>query len=148
MGVLRKNTLILNYLCRASQELNGIFSVPVFILLTAKFISVVTTAFAYIYNSFIRSNVLLNSYSWLFLFIFFTDWIKMLILLTTADMPVNQVVTQQFLKCAWLPYFVLSPDSSSPRQSYRNILFWIVSFVGRKNLGSLLFENFLLKRNK
>jgi len=95
IGVLKKNNLILNYICRATQELNGIFSVPVLILLTAKFISVVTSAFAYLYNCFIRSNVILNSYSWMFLFMFFTDWIKMLILLTTADMPVNQVVTRK-----------------------------------------------------
>ncbi|EFX66301.1 hypothetical protein DAPPUDRAFT_346876 [Daphnia pulex] len=92
MGVLKENTLILNYLCRASQELNRIFSFPVLILLTAKFISVVTTAFAYIYNCFIHSNVVLDSYSWLFLFTFFTDWIKMLILFNAADMPVNQVI--------------------------------------------------------
>ncbi len=93
MRVLKENTLILNYLCRASQELNGIFSFPVLILLTAKFISVVTTAFAYIYNCFIHPNVVLDSYSWLFLFTFFTDWIKILIFFNAADMPANQVVT-------------------------------------------------------
>lgn len=89
--MLRKNVLIFNYLCRATQELNGIYSVPVLILLTAKFISIVTAAFAEIYNCFIRSNVVLDTYSGMFRFMFFTDWLKIVVLLTAADMPVNQV---------------------------------------------------------
>ena len=89
--MMRKNILIFNYLCQASQELNTIFSVPVFILLTAKFISVVTAAFAFSYNYFIRSSAILNSYSSFFCYLFFADWFKIMVLLAVADMPANQV---------------------------------------------------------
>ena len=66
--MMRRNVLIFNHLCKASQELNGIFSFPIFILLTGKFISVVAVAFAFIYNKFIRSYVMLNNQSWAFIF--------------------------------------------------------------------------------
>jgi hypothetical protein len=71
--------------------LNGIFSFPIFILLTGKFISVVAVAFAFIYNKFIRSYVMLNNQSWAFIFTFIVHWIQILVLLNAADMPVNQV---------------------------------------------------------
>ena len=89
--MMRRNVLIFNHLCKASQELNGIFSFPIFILLTEKFISVVAVAFAFIYNKFIRSYVMLNNQSWAFIFFFIVHWIQILVLLTAADMPVNQV---------------------------------------------------------
>ena len=88
---LKHNALIFDYICCASSELNHIFSVPVLILLTTKFVSVVTAAFIYIYY-LIHSNSVLDNYSLLFPFLFFTEWIQMLILLTSADMPVNQVI--------------------------------------------------------
>jgi hypothetical protein len=47
-------------LCRASSEINDIFSAPVVFLLTTKFISFVTYAFVYIY-SFIHENAFLES---------------------------------------------------------------------------------------
>ena len=88
---LKHNALIFDYICCASSELYHIFSVPVLILLTTKFVSVVTAAFIYIYY-LIHSNSVLENYSLLFPFLFFTEWIQMLILLTSADMPVNQVI--------------------------------------------------------
>ena len=88
---MKHNALIFDYICRASSELNHIFSVPVLILLTTKFVSVVTAAFIYIYY-LIHNNSVLENYSLLYPFVFFTEWIQMLILLTSADMPVNQVV--------------------------------------------------------
>lgn len=90
--VIRRNVLIFNHLCRASQELNGIFSVPILILLTSKFISVVAFAFAYIYNKFIRYDDMLENHSMMFASMFFVYWIQILVLLTAADMPANQVV--------------------------------------------------------
>ena len=89
--MMRRNAVIFQYICRASQELNKIFSFPVLILLTAKFISAVTVAFAYIYNRFVHSDVMLDSHSMSFLFTFLADWIQILVLLTAADMPVDEV---------------------------------------------------------
>ncbi|XP_046636053.1 putative gustatory receptor 28b [Daphnia pulicaria] len=89
--VMRRNVLIFDYLCRASQELNGIFSVPILILLTSKFISVVAFAFAYIYNKFIRYDDMLENHSLMFASMFFVYWIQIFVLLTAADMPANQV---------------------------------------------------------
>ena len=104
--MMRTNIRIFNYLCRASQELNTIFSVPVFILLTAKFISVVTAAFAFSYNYFIRSSAILNSYSSFFCYLFFADWFKIMVLLAAADMPVNQVLHNNKCKSN---YFIIIP---------------------------------------
>jgi hypothetical protein len=89
---MRRNVLIFDYLCRASQELNGVFSVPILILLTSKFMSVVAFAFAYIYNKFIRYDDMLENQSMMFASTFFVYWIQILVLLTAADMPANQVV--------------------------------------------------------
>jgi len=89
---MRRNVLIFNYLCRATRELNGIFSVPILILLTAKFTSVIAVAFAYIYNKFIHYDIMLDNHSLMFALMFFVHWVQILVLLTAADMPVNQVV--------------------------------------------------------
>jgi hypothetical protein len=89
---MSRNVLIFDYLCRASQELNGVFSVPILILLTSKFMSVVAFAFAYIYNKFIHYDDMLENHSMMFASMFFVYWIQILVLLTAADMPANQVV--------------------------------------------------------
>ncbi|XP_057369966.2 putative gustatory receptor 28b [Daphnia carinata] len=84
------NALIFNHLCRASSELNSIFSFPTLFMLASKFISVVSTAYVYVY-SFVRPNPVLQDYSMSMPFLFVTDWVRIFIALYAADMPVNQV---------------------------------------------------------
>ena len=96
LKILRRNALIFDHLCHASSELNHIFSVPVLILLILKFVSVISTAFISIYYFIHRTDVLEN-YSLMFPLIFFTDWARILVLLSAADMPVNQVVVKSDL---------------------------------------------------
>nr|CAH0109890.1 unnamed protein product [Daphnia galeata] len=86
----KRSALIFEHLCQASTQLNRILSVPVLFVLTTKFLSIVTCAFACIL-SLIHSNEVLNDFILVFPFLFFTDWIRMLILLSAADMPVRQV---------------------------------------------------------
>ncbi|XP_032776435.2 putative gustatory receptor 28b isoform X2 [Daphnia magna] len=84
------STLILNHLCRASSELNSIFSFPTLFMLTSKFISVVSTAYVCVY-SFSHPNHVLPDFSMSIPFVFFTDWMRIFVALYAADMPVNQV---------------------------------------------------------
>jgi hypothetical protein len=55
-----------------------------------KFVSVISKAFFSIYYFVHRTDVLEN-YSLMFPFLFFTEGAKILVLLSAADMPVNQV---------------------------------------------------------
>ena len=91
MKILKRSAQIFDSICRASSELNFIFSTPVLFLLTTKFISVVTFAFVCIFN-LLHENTALENGTYLFPFIFITEWIRILVILTSADMPVNQVL--------------------------------------------------------
>jgi hypothetical protein len=64
--------------------------VPVLFILTTKLLSIVTAAFICIL-SLVQANEVLDNFSLAFPFLFFTDWIRILILLSAADMPVRQV---------------------------------------------------------
>ncbi|KAI9565957.1 hypothetical protein GHT06_009755 [Daphnia sinensis] len=82
------NTVIFNHLCRASSEINSIFSFPTLFMLTSKFISVVSTAYVCVY-SFGRPNPVLQDYTKSIPFVFITDWVRIFIALYAADMPVR-----------------------------------------------------------
>ncbi|KAI9565924.1 hypothetical protein GHT06_009722 [Daphnia sinensis] len=90
MQWLRRDIMIFDYLCRATSELNNIFSFPVFYILTTKFIFVVTVAFAHIQNT-MQPNVVLENYWMMFPFQFVVDWFRILVVLSAADIPANQV---------------------------------------------------------
>lgn len=89
--LLRRNVLIFHYLCRASSELNDVFSFHVFYILTAKIVFFITMAFGYVYN-FIHPNMFYEDYNLMVPYFFVTDWAHILVLLTASDMPVNQVI--------------------------------------------------------
>ncbi|KAI9565951.1 hypothetical protein GHT06_009749 [Daphnia sinensis] len=88
--MMKRNALALDYLFRASSELNSVFSVPVFIILTIKFVGTVSACFACAYR-FIHTNVVLDNASLIYPFLIVTESIRILVLLTAADMPLNQV---------------------------------------------------------
>ncbi|KAI9565955.1 hypothetical protein GHT06_009753 [Daphnia sinensis] len=84
----KRSALIFGHLCRASSDLDSIFSLPAFFVLGIKFVTVISTAFAYIYR-FLVTNILLESAIWIYSFLFLTESIRLLVLLTAADMPVR-----------------------------------------------------------
>ena len=87
---LRRNVLIFHHLRQASAELNDIFSVPILFLLAFKFVMIVGTAFAYIY-SFITSNDVLENGRYFIGFTCLAECVRTLVILTAADLPINQV---------------------------------------------------------
>lgn len=82
---------IFDQICETSTELNSLFSWPVLLLLVSKFISVLSTAFAYIFQVVIQSSLLHNPAILVILFASITDWVRILIILHAADMPIHQV---------------------------------------------------------
>ncbi|KAK4018993.1 hypothetical protein OUZ56_001028 [Daphnia magna] len=88
--LMKINALTFDYLCRASSELNSVFSIPVFYILAIKFVTVVSTAFGYAYR-FIHTNDILDNAFLIYPFLIVTESIRILILFTSTDMPVNQV---------------------------------------------------------
>ncbi|KAK4018996.1 hypothetical protein OUZ56_001031 [Daphnia magna] len=88
--MMKQNALIFDHLCRASSELNSIFSLPAFFLLSIKFVTVISTAFAYT-QSFIYRNAILENAIWIYPFLFLTESVRIFFLLAAADMPVHQV---------------------------------------------------------
>ncbi|XP_045026258.1 uncharacterized protein LOC116915416 [Daphnia magna] len=88
--LMKRNALTFDYLCRASSELNSVFSIPVFYILAIKFVTVVTTAFGYAYR-FIHTNDILDNAFLIYPFLIVTESIRILVLFTSTDMPVNQV---------------------------------------------------------
>ncbi|KZS06902.1 Uncharacterized protein APZ42_029437 [Daphnia magna] len=88
--MIRREALILDHLCRASSAINSILSIPVFLLLGIKLVTIVSSAFIYTYR-FIYTITLLENGIWTYLFLFLIETIRVLVLLTAADMPVNQV---------------------------------------------------------
>lgn len=88
--LMKRNALTFDYLCRASSELNSVFSIPVFYILAIKFVTVVSTAFGYAYR-FIHTNDILDNAFLIYPFLIVTESIRILILFTSTDMPVNQV---------------------------------------------------------
>lgn len=88
--MIRREALILDHLCRASSAINSILSIPVFLLLGIKLVTIVSSAFIYTYR-FIYTITLLENGIWAYPFLFLIETIRVLVLLTAADMPVNQV---------------------------------------------------------
>ncbi|KAK4018994.1 hypothetical protein OUZ56_001029 [Daphnia magna] len=88
--LMKRNALTFDYLCRASSELNSVFSIPVFYILAIKFVTVVSTAFGYAYR-FIHTNDILDNAFLIYPFLIVTESIRIFILFTSTDMPVNQV---------------------------------------------------------
>lgn len=86
---------IFDQICESSTELNGFFSWPVLLLMVTKFISVLSTGFAYFLHVVNQSSIASDLSIFLILYSAITDWIRIFIILHAADMPVKQV------KIAW-----------------------------------------------
>jgi hypothetical protein len=76
---------------KASAALNDIFSIPVLLILTLKFMMIVGAAFAYIYSFYHSNNILENARCYIG-FTFLTECVRILVVLTAADLPVIQVM--------------------------------------------------------
>ena len=92
MEKLKRSTVqIFSYLCKALLELNYIFSSPVLFILTTKLLLIVSCAFAFIFT-FLNSNAAMRSVNLSLIFSTITDCARVFIILSTADMPVYQVL--------------------------------------------------------
>ena len=124
--MLNRSKLIFGYLCRASSDINHIFSMPALFILLTKFVSIISFAFAYIYT-FIHTNDVLEKYVPALPFLFFADWIRILILLSAADLPVNQVVGNSNLQRA--PHNKTNQIFSSQFSWFDNIKIYVFRFA-------------------
>ncbi len=82
---LRQNVLIFHHLRQASAALNDIFSIPVLLILKLKFMMIVGAAFAYIYSFYHSNNILENARCYIG-FTFLTECVRILVVLTAADL--------------------------------------------------------------
>ncbi len=138
MEALGRYGQIFEYICKASSELNNIFAVPVLLILATKLMSVVASAFGFIF-SVTNSSVLLRNSNWILIASFIQDSFRVLIVLTAADLLVRQVVEALKLHLYMLQivrlYFIVSGSSSS-RKSYCNVSFILCQHIFRKNCGT------------
>lgn len=92
MEKLKRSTQIFSYICQALSELNYISSVPAFLFLTMKLIAVVSEAFAFVFTSASSYNATLRSAYFILISTAVTDCVRIFVILSSADMPVNQVL--------------------------------------------------------
>ena len=90
MEKIKLSTQTFSYLCQATSELNYTFSSTVFLILTIKLLSIVSGAFYFIF-SFLNSNAAMKSTNLVMASTTITDCVRVFIILSAADMPVNQV---------------------------------------------------------
>ena len=88
---MQRSAQIFDQLCHASSELNKIFSVPVLITLTSNLITVTGCAFLFFSSMANTSNRVLKEVRPFLVFFFFTNWTRILVVLTAADLPVTNV---------------------------------------------------------
>lgn len=78
------------------SELNNFFSFFVFFQLTVKVMVVISFAFCFIFTLISPSSVM-DELIPQFIFLFITELIKIVIIISSADMPVIQVVSTNIL---------------------------------------------------
>lgn len=97
LKTFNKSVLVFEHICNISSELQCFFSFPVLIILVTKFITVIGTAFTCLLTLLNRSTTF-DDTNILLLFTSTTDWIRIMIILSSADMPIYQVRTILELK--------------------------------------------------
>ena len=87
---LKKDMEAFNIMCNLSTELNETFSVPVLFLLTGKFLLVITYSFTFIF-SVLNTESPVNEIRLSSLFIILPEWIKIMVILASPEVPLIQV---------------------------------------------------------
>lgn len=108
---LKTHMKIFDHLCYIFSELNSTFSVPVLVLLVTRFFTLITSSFACLL-SITSSNSDLTNSSLLMLYSATVDWLRILIILSTSDIPIKQVITASFssiLFCSCNTFFRYTP---------------------------------------
>lgn len=77
--------------CHVTSELNHSFSIPSLIFLVLKFVSSIGNIFAFVFFGIMHSNSALSKLSFIGMFLTLIDWIKIFLILSTAEMPINEV---------------------------------------------------------
>ena len=84
-------------ICHAMMELNHVFSIPSLIYIVLKFVASIGNTFAFIFG-ILNSNSALNQSAFVGLFLGLFDWSMIIIILSTADMPIHEVIFYLFVK--------------------------------------------------
>ena len=82
--------------CSIISKLNEVFSVPFLFYLSGKFVLVIATTFVFIF-SIINSRLEIDGLRQSCIFIAISEWIKILIILSSPEMPLLQVGQAEFL---------------------------------------------------
>jgi len=88
---LKKSQLIFNHICRAIIELNRVFSYPALLIITAKLVSLLNGLFMMIYQLLKPSSIAMGGLG-VVLSVTITDLCIILVYITSADMPIQQVL--------------------------------------------------------
>lgn len=89
-GKLKTQIEIFNHLCYIFSDLNSTFSVPILVLLVTRLITLITSAFTCLFSLTSLSFSLADSKMHM-LYSAIMDWLRILIILSTSDMPIKQV---------------------------------------------------------
>ena len=88
---LKKYVKGFDLLYRATSELNQTFSLHVLFLLTIKFVTLITTTFAYIFTVTNTAPSMFRDTSSIMLVASIWEMIRFAVILSSADLPANQV---------------------------------------------------------
>lgn len=88
--MLRRSAEVFDLICQTSTKLNNILSIPVLLIILTNFTVITISAFAFIFSLMHTDNILLKNSSPMMPVMFFTNWMRVLFLLSAADLPVIQ----------------------------------------------------------
>lgn len=88
--IINKNIQTYEQICKLSSELQCFFSFPILFILITKFITVIGQSFAFLFIKLSQSSAL-GDVNFISFLSSTTEWIRILIILFSADMPTHQV---------------------------------------------------------
>ena len=88
---LEESIQIFDMISQATSELNHTFSIPSLIFLVLKFVSSISNTFSSIFG-ILNSNAALNKSTLASIFATLMDWCKIFLILSSAEMPINEVI--------------------------------------------------------
>ena len=91
MKNLKEAIQMFDTICHAMMELNHVFSIPSLVYLVLKFVGSIGNTFAFIFGT-LNSNSALNQSGFVGLVLGMFDWTRIIIILSTADMPIHEVI--------------------------------------------------------
>lgn len=120
IDTLKRHGEIFNGICNLSLKFNRVFSVPVFVTLLAHFIIIISSLFIYVYG-LVNGKDIMEEYNYILVTGSIFSSLRILILLSTADIPLDQVSTLLCLIFS-ICWYLIWTDASSTRTSFWHCL--------------------------